>query len=509
MAQNLSIARLVAFGAVVTAQGIQAPSLNTGLLLGTSAVIDTVERMRSYTTLAEVGEDFAGNTPEYLGATVWFGQSPIPTSLNIGRWVNAASAGQLIGGPVSATNQLIATWNTVTNGTMKVSVDGGGETNVTALNFSASASLNAVAAAIQTAVQALGGNFANVTFVWNPVYENFVMTSGTTGASSQVAFLQAEGTGTDITGMLAMLSTSSGAYVAPGLVAESALAAVELFDNRFGSQWYHLTVPAAQDSDNQAICPYLDGDQTPHFNWITSSEAAMLSPGNTANIGYYLMQLLSQHAFVQYSSTNPYAAWSAAARIATVNWTGSLTAINLMYQQEPGVTPETLTNTQAGALDGYNVNYFATYGNGGGGAGVPILEKGICPSGQFADTIVGVDGLRTQAQTNVFNALLAAASSPGKIPQTDAGITSLETAVEAACVQYVTNGFLAPGVWNSGGFGNLVEGQTLDTGYYIYASPIAAQSEAVRQSRVSPPIQVAAKLAGAVDLVSGTIYVNQ
>jgi Protein of unknown function (DUF3383) len=503
MTQNLSISRLVSFGAVVSQQGVQAPSLSTMLLLGTSAVIDTVERIRFYSTLAEVGEDFSNTTPEYLAASLWFGQSPQPTELGIGRWVNANSAGQLVGGPLTAVNQEIATWNAITAGSLKVQVDAGAATNVTGLNFAAAANLNAVATIIQTGIQALAGVYADVTCVWNAVYENFVITSGTTGTSSIVDFLVAAGTGTDITGIMEMLSTSPGCYEAPGLAAETALAAVELLDNRFGGQWYHLNGPGFANADNEAICPYIDGDATPHFNWITTQDANCLVASNTTNIAYLLKGLDSQHAFVQYSSTTPYAAISAAGRIATVNWAGSLTAINLMYQQEPGVTPETLTDTQAAALDGFNCNYYATYASG---SGVSILGSGVCPSGQFADTIVGVDGLRTQAQTNVFNALLSAIT---KIPQTDGGVVDLETAVEAACLQYVVNGFLAPGVWNTSGFGQLVEGQTLDKGYYVYAAPIATQSEAQRAARICPPIQVAAKLAGAVDLVSGTIFVNQ
>jgi hypothetical protein len=500
---NLPISRLVNFGVVITPAGVQAPSLNTGLVLGTSAVIDVVTRMRTYATLAGVAADFGTSAQEYLAAAAWFGQSPQPTSLCIGRWAQTASAGQLYGGVLSAANTLLGTWTAITNGSLKIAVDGGAATNVTALTFAAATSLSGVAAVIQTAVRALGGSFVAVACVYDPVYDRFIITSGTTGSTSAVAFLTAEGSGTDITGMLEMLAadTLDGAYIANGIAAESLLSAIVIFDNQFGGQWYNEFAPSAADADCEAIGPYFDADATPHFQWYTSQEAAMLAPNATATIGYVMQQLATEHTAIQYSSQSINAAWSMAARIATVNWAGSNTAISLFYKTEPGIAPENLTDTQIGYLESYNVNVFVSYASG-----TPIIEPGITPSGQFIDTIVGADGLRTQIEANVFSILLA---QQAKVPQTDAGVTTIETGVQSACQQYVTNGFGAPGTWNAGGFGTLIEGAYLDTGFYIYGEPIATQSEAQRAARICPPIQVAFKLAGAIDTVAGTIFVNQ
>lgn len=502
MGVNLPVSRLINGSIVITPQAVQGPSLSTGLVLGTSTVIDTVQRMRIYNTLSAVAADFGINAEEYQEAVVWFGQSPQPQQLNIGRWCKNAAAGKLIGGGLSATNTLIATWNVINAGSFKVAVDGGVATNIPAMNFTAAATLNAVAAIMQTAVQGIGGAFAAVTVVYNAVYNRFEITSGTTGSTSAISFLTAGTTGTDISGIMAGLSTSNGAYTAPGVAAESALAAVVLFDTQFAGQWYNLVIPSAVDTDHTAIAPYIDGDATPHFYWITTQEQQVLASGDTTHIGFLLQQLQSQHTAWQYSSSSAYAAWSMAARIATTNYAGNLTAISLMYKTEPGVTPESLTSTQAAAIDGYNGNVFVSYQFG---TGTAIIEQGICPSGQFIDTIIGADALRLQAQTNLFNILLGTAT---KVPQTDAGVNTLENGVDAACSQFVVNGFLAPGVWNANGFGQLVTGQWLDKGYYIFAQPIALQSQAQRAARISPPIQVAAKTAGAIDTVAFTIFVN-
>ncbi len=104
----------------------------------------------------------------------------------------------------------------------------------------------------------------------------------------------------------------------------------------------------------------------------------------------------------------------------------------------------------------------------------------------------------------MFNILL----SNSKVAQTDSGMQTLAAGAAAACQQGVTNGMLAPGIWNAGGFGQLVEGQFVSKGYYIYVPPLSSQAQADRAARKSVPFQIAAKLAGAVNSASVMIDVN-
>lgn len=73
----------------------------------------------------------------------------------------------------------------------------------------------------------------------------------------------------------------------------------------------------------------------------------------------------------------------------------------------------------------------------------------------------------------------------------------------------MNNGCLAPGVWNSAGFGALNQGDTLAKGYYVYAPPIATQSQADREARKAVTFQVAAKEAGAIHSVDILVNVNR
>ena len=74
------------------------------LILGASDVIDVGERIRTYSSVNEVATDFGTTAPEYLASVAFFAQSPKPTTIQIGRWAQSATAG-LIRGAILSTNQ--------------------------------------------------------------------------------------------------------------------------------------------------------------------------------------------------------------------------------------------------------------------------------------------------------------------------------------------------------------------------------------------------------------------
>lgn len=492
MGTGLPISRLINVSVNLAPKAAQFPNLSTLLVLGTSAVIDAVERLRNYSSLAAVAADFGTMAQEYLSAVLWFEQRPSPTTLTIGRWLNAASHGQLIGGALSAAHQLASFWAAIGDGSIRVTVDGGSLQTLTNIDFTGATNMNGVAAIIDAAI-------AGATVVWNSVYSRFEITSASTGTGSTIA-VQAGLTGTDITSPGALIAGVGGAYVANGLAAESALAAVTLFDNQFSTQFYGLTIPSATSDDHLAVAAYIEADAISHFYGVSTEDAGSISSVSTTDIGYLLKQQNFRRTAWQYSSSNAYAVVSLLGRILTTNWQANNTAITLMYKQEPGITAETLTETQIDALEAKNGNVFVTYNND-----TAIIEQGKCASGDYIDSVIGIDWLRGQIQTNLYNLLY---QSPSKIPQTDAGNHQLATGIEAACQQGVVNGLLGPGVWNSNGFGQIEAGDFLSKGFYVYTPPITSQSQADREQRKSVPFQVAAKLAGAVHTADVIVDVN-
>jgi hypothetical protein len=489
----LPISGVVNVGVVLSSSGAQAQNTTTLLALTPSVLLDLVTRIASFPTLAAVGTFFGTEGPEFSVAQLWFAQSPQPTSIEFGRWAQTAAAGLLVGAPLTPTEELIANFSGIADGGFSVSIDGAGVVHVGTIVLTGVQNLNAVATAINA-------ELVGATCSWNGI--NFVFTSATTGANSAVSFLTAPAAGpTDISGLLGCTQATQGSYLSHGQIAETALAAVTLFDNQYGEQWYALTLPTGVDADNLAVGPFVEGTTNKHFLWVTSQDANCLLPTSTTDIAFKLAALNLTHTAVQYSSTNPYAIVSAAARILTVDYTANASAITLNLKQEPLVAAENLSQTQYNALIAKNCNVFVVRGRG-----TTVFQPGTtCSTNQFIDTIIGVDNLAIDVQLAIFDEL---DTTPTKVAQTDAGMHQLITAVEAVLIQYVSDGLVAPGTWTQAGFGALNEGDFMEKGYYLFAPPVSTQLPAPRAARIAVPIQIAVKLAGAIQQVSATIFVN-
>lgn len=490
---NLSISRIVSVNVVLSPLAAQAQDLSTLLVLGTSDVIDVVQRLRTYTSAESVAADFGVNAPEYQAALLWFSQSPQPTQIKIGRWAQSETPGQLIGGTLSDQAQQIATWNAIANGGFQFEL-GGVAVILNNINFAAATNLNGVADII-----AATPGFAGLTVEYDDVYKRFVWTSVATGVGASVSFLAAAG-GQDISSLLGG-TAGDGAYEADGIDAETPAAAATLFDTLFGQTWYALTFTSLTDDEHMTVCPVIEASSNKHIYGISTQESGCLSSAIDTDIMSRTKAGNFKRSLVQYSSTNPYSICSYLGRALTVNYNGQNTVITMKFKQEPTITAESLTADQVDALEAKNGNVFVSYQND-----TAIVENGTQASGNFTDEVTGTDWLATTIQTACYNLLYL---SPTKIPQTDQGSNRIVNTIESVCSQGVANGLIAPGIWDSDGFGTLNPGDYMPQGFYVFAPPVSSQSAADRAARKSVPIQVAVKLAGAVHTIDVTINVNR
>lgn len=491
MTVGLNVNRIISVTVDLAPLAAQFANVDSLLILGDSTVIDVVQRIRSYDDIASVAADFGTSAPEYLAALNYFSQAPQPTQVYIGRWAQAATPGILHGGSLSAAEQLLTNFTAITSGGLDISVDGTGH-NLTGINLSGASNLNGVASIVQAELP------SGVLVVWNQSFARFDIISSTTGISSTVSF-GTTGAGTDISSLMGLQSTQGG-YLVAGIAAETALAAVQILDD-LATQWYGLTFASTHivNADVLAVAAYIQAGF--HIYGVTSQDPNALNSSATTDIGYLLQEAGYTRTFVQYSSSSAYAVASMFGREFTVNFAGNNTTITLMFKQEPGVVPETLNSSQADALDTKRYNYFVNFNNN-----TAIIVNGCMSGPAYIDEIHGLDWLANAVQTNLYNQLY---QSPTKIPQTDPGTHILVTTVQATCAAAVNNGLVAPGTWTTQGFGTLNEGDFMPTGYYVYAPPVASQAQADREARKSVPIQVAVKLAGAIQSVDCIINVNR
>lgn len=492
-APTLPVSRLISVSVNLTPKAASTQNLSTLLILGSSNVIDVTERYRTYGSISEVAADFGTALPEYLAAALWFEQSPQPGDLIIGRWAAAATSAVLKGATLSAAQQLLANFTAISNGQFSYIINGGSPTVPAAINLSSAVNLSGVAALISA-------NTPGLVFTWNSNYQRFEAQCASTGPGSTISFLSAPGSGTDLSNLLGMRVTSSGAYVTPGSAAETALNCVNTFDLNYGQTFYGVTVLGAVDADHLAIAPFIEATNSKHIYFVTTQSAGVLVAATTSDIASQLKALGYFRTFTQFSSSNPYAAVSAAARMLPTDYAGNNTVITLMYKQEPGIVAENMNTTQAGALEGKNCNVFAAYNND-----TAIIQTGVMANGTFFDIITGTDWLALTIQNALYNLLYL---TPVKIPQTDAGTQLMVGTIEAVCSQGVINGLLAPGIWTNTGFGQLSLGDYMPKGFYVYAPSVNNQNIADRAARKAVSMQVAAKLAGAVHTIAMSINVN-
>lgn len=116
--------------------------------------------------------------------------------------------------------------------------------------------------------------------------------------------------------------------------------------------------------------------------------------------------------------------------------------------------------------------------------------------------------LKFALQTAGFNYL---AQTNTKVPQTEQGMNGLKAAYIAVMEQFVNNGELAPGAWDSSqtfGDPQTFLNNILQKGYYVFSEPVAQQSGAARDTRQAPLVQIAAKRAGAIQSSNVIVIVN-
>lgn len=193
-----------------------------------------------------------------------------------------------------------------------------------------------------------------------------------------------------------------------------------------------------------------------------------------------------------------------AGRGMSINFEGANTVLSMQLQTLATIEPDqTINQTGFQAAQTAGVDLYVSV------SGIPcVMTSG---ANLFFDQIYCRTWIGFQLSVNGFNYLKNAAQVPGKIPQTEVGMTGLKDAYIQAFVQGVTNGYMAPGTWtlpfsfgNPEAFADNIESQ----GYYIVSQPVSAQSSAVRALRKAPLVQAAIQEAGAINSSSVIVYVN-
>lgn len=191
-----------------------------------------------------------------------------------------------------------------------------------------------------------------------------------------------------------------------------------------------------------------------------------------------------------------------AGRLMSTDFDGSNTTSTMQMKDLVGIPVDTgITQTIANTCEDVGADFLASI------AGLPkVFSTG---GNDYSDNVYNLMWLVFALEVAGFNAIATAGT---KIPQTEPGMAILKGAYENVLVQGVTNGFIAPGSWNSPDrFGNPEDllSNVLEQGWYIYSEPITQQSQTAREEREAPLVQIAVKYAGAIHKTSVVVFVNR
>lgn len=463
--------------------------------------LTTASRYRVYSDSASVADDFGTASDAYSFALTFFGTSPNPVNaggfLVIGYWRGAsesvaATAAVLTGAQLSAVTVLGAL-QSVDDGTLTVSIDDTPEA-LTALDFTTSTTLAEIAAVIDAE---LSGGTCTV----NSAGDRILITSSTTGASSEITFATSPGTGTFVGSVLGLV-TGSGGYLTQGaasdtLSAETKLAAItELFSQvKFRGAMF---IDNPTDEESEDLAEWSQANDVLMYDVFNDPDNLEVDPTNVCWIikisGYTNYRML-------YSTAgNRKIAASYMARAHTVNFAAENSALT-MHLKTLNATAEDYTQTEINKAQTVGLDLYTTI----------KLTPCVLTSGanSYTDERYNLIAFVDFLQIDVFNLLLGTTT---KISQTNAGIAQIVDQCEKTSTQFRRAGVIAAGTWNSpDGFGNRTTflRNILENGFYWLSGSLAAQSSTSREAREAPVIQGAIKLAGAVHSADIIVNVNR
>ncbi len=452
-----------------------------------------VGKVQRFTKLSDVEDAFGEDSDVYSAARAYFLQSP--KSLLIGRWAQAADDSGLFGSVPGTVLQIAD----VNDGAFSV----GGESveEFTGLNFGSAATFADVATVLQTALRASSdARFSGATVEYSGTRQGFEVGFPSKGRVSQ---LLPPTSGTDVSSLLG-LSVASGAVYVQGGEAETVTAALAAIADVDDSFYFVATEEALNDTDTVIdISQWVNARKL--LLGVESNAEGVLTAGEAVSVPARLVG--AGRTFSVWTRFQDYKVMSILGRLSRVDYDAAASVVTAKFKTLPGTAADELTSSQKAELDRKRVNMYVSYG------GSPIFVEGVtAEAGGWIDVRAWIDWFSDTVQGEVFNLLVA---SP-KVPQTVAGIALIKETIERVCRTGLRNGGIAPGVVSDtllAEIRSVTEDSEFDgdlsTGYLVYSAPLAMQSQADREARMSPPFNVWVKGSGAVHFVDISVIFEQ
>lgn len=387
-----------------------------------------------FTSADDVASYFGATSEEYKRAAFCFGwvskNIRRAKKISFARWVDAACAPVAYGAKGA---QALSAWQAITAGSFSLTL-GGDTAAITGLNFSAAASLTAVAGIIQTAVRAahVGTLWTGATVSYDAVAQRFVLTGGSTGAASIGI---AAGESSDVAALAgwlsgAILSNGSDVETITDTLSNSAQA-----DNNFGS--FVFTDGAALTLGEVIEAATWNNTQNVMYQFHARVTQANAEAWAAALLGFAGVGLtLESPVAGEYPEMVP------GMILAATDYTARNATQNYMFQQFD-LKPSVTTNAGADAYDPLRVNYYGRTQTAG--QTIDFYQRGVLMGGATApvdmNTYANEQWLKDAAAAQIMTLLLALS----KVSANSAGLAQLRTSMASVIDLALTNGTISVG----------------------------------------------------------------
>lgn len=476
----------------VTVQGVQrsrTPKNVNEVALFTAETPNNVSDYMYVIDPSDVAKAYGSNSLTYKMANAVFAQNPNILSGN----------GGLVVIPMkNATNAVAASFSTpaiasitafqaVNNGSLVITVNGTANT-LSGLDFTKAISLADVAKVLQNAISSVSIKVSEGKIVFQ---------SKKFGASSSVV-LSSGSSGTDISGE-GYLNIASGTDVDGADATGETLG--EALTRTLGKIAYTgiMCAKYMDDTEVAAASAIVAANDLIFANVWFSAEDILGACKSVKDAGY------SKTRCLVYTNGFEEAKLMMAAyvgRAFSVNFSGTNVSQTMDLKTLSGINPDlNLSQTDYTNAETVGCDLYISY------EGDPaVVSNG---ANEYFDVVYENMALKFHAQVALYNALKTTGT---KIPQTEAGVTLLKNALGLVFQQFVRNGVIAAGQWNSSqtfGDPETFRANIANQGWYVYSVPVAQQSQADREARIAPYIQGACKRAGAIHECDVLIFVEE
>ena len=472
----IPISQIATVNPAVVEAGGNPLSLNAVFL--DQSLLVPVSSLLPFPDADSVGDYFGSSSPQKAAADIYFtgfdNSTKKPGTLFFGGYAVAARAawfrGQSLAGMTLTQLQAVT-------GSLSITVDGVIKT-AASVNLSAATSFTNAATLLTTALGLTG----STAVTWDPLASNFVVTSGTTGATSTITV--ATGTAAAALGLSAGTLSQGAAIDTPA----SAMDRIKLQEQN----WATFTTLWEPDLTNKTAFAVWSNAQNNRYAYIAWDTEAGYKTANNAAVFGSIVDLLNYEGVAVFYGPVSIGAF-VCGYAGCIDWAALNGRATAAFKSQTGLPTSIDTLADATAVLSNNASYYGLYQAPGPDNVYSILYDGRMNGSKFRwlDTFLNQIYLNSQLALAIFVGLKGANSAPYNA----LGETLIRSWCADPIAEALNNGSIRTGVPLSesqkanisaqAGFD--ITNSLQNDGYYLQILPATAQ---VRQQRQSPPVKL-------------------